>query len=69
MCDRCELDMLMYGEPVKHEPPVWEKGRFQAKAVQDGPESAAGGEAASPDTEKNEAESRKTARTAREQES
>jgi len=38
MCDRCEIDMLMFGEPVKHEPPVWEKGRFQAKAVDEKPQ-------------------------------
>ena len=34
MCDKCELDFLMYGEPVRHAPPVWEEGRFQAKAVE-----------------------------------
>lgn len=33
MCDRCELDMLLYGEPARCEVPVWEKGRFEAKAV------------------------------------
>lgn len=33
MCDRCELDMLLYGEAVRCEAPVWEKGRFQAKEV------------------------------------
>ena len=33
MCDRCELDMLLYGEAVRCETPVWEKGRFEAKAV------------------------------------
>lgn len=35
MCDRCELDMLLYGEAVRCEAPVWEKGRFQAKAVEE----------------------------------
>lgn len=34
MCDRCLIDFLMYGEPVVHEAPVFEKGRFQAKAVE-----------------------------------
>lgn len=35
MCDRCELDMLLYGEAVRCEAPVWEKGRFQAEAVEE----------------------------------
>jgi hypothetical protein len=34
MCDRCLIDFLMYGEPVEHEAPVFEKGRFQAKVVE-----------------------------------
>lgn len=35
MCDRCELDMLLYGEAVRCEAPAWEKGRFEAKAVEE----------------------------------
>ncbi len=34
MCERCWLDLMMYGEPAGHEAPVWEKGRFQAQAVE-----------------------------------
>ena len=33
MCDKCELDLLMYGEPVRCAPPVFEKGRFAARPV------------------------------------
>lgn len=33
MCDKCELDLLMYGEPVRCAPPVFEKGRFAASPV------------------------------------
>ena len=33
MCDKCELDLLMYGEPVRCAPPVFEKGRFEARPV------------------------------------
>jgi hypothetical protein len=35
MCDRCEIDMLLYGETAGCEAPVWEKGRFQAEAVEE----------------------------------
>ena len=43
MCDRCEIDMLLYGEAVRCQAPVWEKGRFQAKAVEEkSPEQGAG---------------------------
>jgi hypothetical protein len=31
MCERCLFDLMMYGEPVRHEVSVWEKGRFEAK--------------------------------------
>ena len=40
MCNQCYFDMLMYGEAVRHEPVVWEKGRFAAEPAKDAPKKA-----------------------------
>lgn len=41
MCDKCELDFLMYGEPVRCTPPVFEKGRFADRPVDERDEAGA----------------------------
>lgn len=64
MCDKCELDLLMYGEPVRCAPLVFEKGRFAARPV-DKEDGAGKTNAGKTNTVKTNAALRKDVRTAR----